>query len=137
MDPVISKEAKLEDAVVTSIEGGLSGMMVVERSESSHRKVVGLCTSRDLLRILASGIKAGESSGAIMERRVETMMTPISQVVYARPEETVGSARTIMAKLGIKCLPVLSKEGQVEGLLTARDMTDFRLSAKELSLIHI
>ena len=36
-----------------------------------------------------------------------------------------------MAKLGIKCLPILSREGQVEGLITARDMSDFGLSAKD------
>ena len=36
-----------------------------------------------------------------------------------------------MAKLGIKCLPILSHEGRVEGLLTARDISDFGLSAKE------
>jgi len=36
-----------------------------------------------------------------------------------------------MAKLGIKCLPILSHEGRVEGLLTARDMSDFGLTAKE------
>lgn len=39
--------------------------------------------------------------------------------------------RTIMAKLGIKCIPVLSKEGRVEGLITAKDMSDFGLDAKD------
>jgi hypothetical protein len=36
-----------------------------------------------------------------------------------------------MAKLGIKCLPILSREGTVEGLITARDMSDFGLTAKD------
>jgi len=36
-----------------------------------------------------------------------------------------------MAKLGIKCLPVLSHEGRVVGLLTAKDMSDFGLTAKD------
>ncbi len=36
-----------------------------------------------------------------------------------------------MAKLGIKCIPVLSKEGRVEGLITAKDMSDFGLDAKD------
>ena len=61
----------------------------------------------------------------------DTVMTPIGQVIYARPEESVGMCRTIMAKLGIKCLPVLSKEGRVEGLITARDMSQYRFSAED------
>jgi hypothetical protein len=58
-------------------------------------------------------------------------MTPISQVVYGRPHETIGMCRTIMAKLGIKCLPILSKGGQVAGLISARDMSDFGLTASD------
>lgn len=112
-------------------------MMVLDMSKadptktSKHRRVVGLLTSRDLLRIMALGIKDGESNDEIMNRVVGDYMTPISQVIYGRPEETVGMCRTIMAKLGIKCLPILSREGTVEGLITARDMSDFGLTAKD------
>jgi CBS domain-containing protein len=95
------------------------------------RRVVGLLTSRDLLRIMALGIQEGESSEAVMSRCIGEYMTPISQVIYGRPEETVGMCRTIMAKLGIKCLPILSRAGRVEGLMTARDMSDFGLTAKD------
>lgn len=103
-------------------------MMVLDEST---KRVVGLITSRDLLRIIAMGFKDGESSIKIMERQVGDHMTPISQVIYARPDETVGTCRTLMAKLGIKCLPILSREGRVEGLITARDMSDYGLSAKD------
>jgi CBS domain len=116
---------------MTTIEGGLSGMMVLDNVSSSSRRVVGLLTSRDLLRIMALGIRDGESNEAVLNRVVGDYMTPISQVIYGRPEETVGMCRTIMAKLGIKCLPILSREGRVEGLITARDMSDFGLTAKD------
>lgn len=125
---------------MATIEGGLSGMMVLsDNSNNNHntnmeqqrRVVVGLLTSRDLLRIMALGIRDGESSEAVLSRVVGDYMTPISQVIYGRPEETVGMCRTIMAKLGIKCLPILSREGRVEGLITARDMSDFGLTAKD------
>lgn len=109
-------------------------MMVVEMSEDGHHKrVVGLLTSRDLLRILAAGIKEDENvqSEDIFDRMVRDYMTPISQVIYGRPDETVGMCRTLMAKLGIKCLPILDKEGRVEGLITARDINDFGLSASD------
>ena len=111
-------------------------MMVVEMAENGKQKrVVGLLTSRDLLRIIAAGIKDQRNgdggSGDILDRVVGDYMTPISQVIYGRPEETVGTCRTLMAKLGIKCLPILSKQGRVEGLITARDMNDFGLSASD------
>jgi CBS domain-containing protein len=131
VDPVINQNATVQDALQTVIEGGLSGMMVVAGGEEKKKKVVGLLTSRDLLRIMAAGLKDGDTNDSIMNRVVGDHMTPISQVIYARPDETIGMCRTIMAKLGIKCLPILSKGGRVEGLLTARDMSDFGLSAAD------
>ena len=117
----------IKDVILTTIDGGLSGMMVLD----AERRVVGLLTSRDLLRIMALGIKEEESNDKILSRVVGDYMTPISQVIYGRPEETVGMVRTIMAKLGIKCLPILSRDGRIEGLITARDMSDFGLTAKD------
>lgn len=103
-------------------------MMVVEYDPTSQtKKVVGLVTSRDLLRILAAGLKEGMPAEDLMDQIVSNNMTPISQVIYGRPDETIGMCRTLMAKLGIKCLPILSKEGRVEGLITARDMSDYGL----------
>ena len=104
-------------------------MMVLE---PENRRVVGLVTTRDLLRIMAAGLKEHESAEAVMDRVVGDYMTNISQVIYGRPDETIGVARTLMAKLRIKCLPILSKDWKVEGLLTARDMSDYGLSAKEI-----
>ncbi|CAB9516318.1 Protein phosphatase PTC7 homolog [Seminavis robusta] len=128
VNPTISSTATLKEAIEITMEGELSAAMVTD--ESKH--VVGLVTSRDLLRCISMGIKDGDSSEELLDRVVgDHVMTPISQVIYARPEETVGSCRTIMAKLGIKCLPVLSKEGRVEGLVTARDMSQYRFSAED------
>jgi len=129
VDPVIHIDHTIQIALVTAIEGGLSGMMVLDPTDQNH--VVGLLTTRDLLRIMAAGVKEGDTPSSIFDRTVGDYMTPISQVIYGRPDETIGMARTLMAKLRIKCLPILSRDGQVEGLITARDMSDFGLSAKE------
>ena len=115
-------------------------MMVIEAStdilkkDNTHnnKRVVGLLTSRDLLRMMAAGLKEdGISDKEIMSRVIGDYMTPISQVIYGRPSETIGMCRTLMAKLGVKCLPILSDEGKVEGLITARDMNDYGLSASD------
>jgi len=126
VEPVIDRDSTLRDALTVCIEGGLSGMMVVY-----EKKVVGLATARDLLRITAVGLRDNEDPREIMERKIGEFMTPISQVIYARPEETIGMCRTIMAKLGIKCIPILSREGCVEGLITARDMSDYGIEASD------
>lgn len=126
VDPKLTRTATIKEAVVSIIEGGLCGAMVVE-----HEKVVGLITSRDLLRIIAGGIRKGYMDADILKQVVGDHMTPISQVIYGRPEETIGRCRTVMTKLGIKCLPILSKEGRVEGLITARDMNEYGLTAAE------
>ncbi|KAL7549377.1 hypothetical protein ACHAWF_012647 [Thalassiosira exigua] len=113
-------------------------MMVVDRSESVRRrttaeprqKCVGLITSRDILRMMSEGIKSGWSAEEVLSERISAKMTPIEQVIYGRPDETIGQCRAIMAKLGIKCLPILS-DGRVEGILTGRDMSDFYFDAKD------
>jgi CBS domain-containing protein len=119
VDPVIHRNGTVREVITTVIEGGLSGMMVVDEDQTTtgHRKVVGLLTSRDLLRIMASGIKDGDSDKKIMERVVGEYMTPISQVVFARPEETIGMCRALMAKLGIKWYVAVSKKIDVWGVL--------------------
>mmetsp|Transcript_16433 Transcript_16433/g.34523 ORF Transcript_16433/g.34523 Transcript_16433/m.34523 type:complete len:679 (-) Transcript_16433:221-2257(-) len=136
VEPVIPKSSTVRQAILTCIERKLSGMMVVDRDETTsdssreRGKVVGLITSRDLLRMMAASIKDGKSSEEVMNLRVESQMTPINQVIYGRPDETIGMCRAIMSKLGIKCLPILN-QGRVEGILTNRDLSDFYFDAKD------
>jgi CBS domain-containing protein len=67
-------------------------MMVVDRTDTMKRqqKCVGLITSRDLLRIMAASIKDGKSEEEILNQSVIQQMTPINQVIYGRPDETIG-----------------------------------------------
>mmetsp|Transcript_20902 Transcript_20902/g.29505 ORF Transcript_20902/g.29505 Transcript_20902/m.29505 type:complete len:658 (+) Transcript_20902:585-2558(+) len=130
VDPVICQHSTLKEAIKTCIDGGLSGMMVVD--EMDNKRVVGLVTSRDLLRIMAGSFKESQlPDDQVLTQKVGDFMTPVSQVIYGKPEETIGMCRTIMAKLGIKCLPILSKQGRVEGLITAKDMNMYGMDAKD------
>ena len=139
VEPVISATATVREAITVCIERKLNGMMVVDKSDSIQRqtttelkqKCVGLITNRDILRIIASGIKDGKESDDILNEKIATQMTPINQVIYGRPDETIGQCRAIMAKLGIQCLPILS-DGRVEGILTGRDFSDFYFDAEDL-----
>mmetsp|Transcript_19902 Transcript_19902/g.37461 ORF Transcript_19902/g.37461 Transcript_19902/m.37461 type:complete len:686 (+) Transcript_19902:288-2345(+) len=137
VEPVISKEATVREAIALCISRKLNGMMVVDYNTSSQKtitelrqKCVGLMTSRDILRMMAEAIKSGASSDEVLDQKISAQMTPIDQVIYGRPDETIGMCRAIMAKLGIKCLPILS-EGRVEGILNTRDFSDFYFDAKD------
>jgi len=155
IEPIISRDATIKETIQVCVDNRLSGMMVIDACptltipstsssaakedtnktlglppKTEEMKVLGMSTSRDLLRIMNSGFAKGEDAEVILGKKVGDFMTPISQVIYARPEETIGMCRTIMAKLGVKCLPILSS-GRVEGIITARDMSQFGLEATE------
>ena len=141
VEPTIGRNSTVREAINVCIDRRLSSMMVIDSPDQSSMrnasaasmrrgKVVGLATPRDLLRMIKQGYEAGESDEEIFNRKVGDYMTPITQVIYARPEETIGTCRNIMAKLGVKCLPILSN-GRVEGLITARDMAEFGIDASE------
>jgi hypothetical protein len=77
VEPVISKDATVREAITLCIERKLNGMMVVDRSDTIKRKAattldmkqkcVGLITSRDILRMMASSIKEGKSSDEVLK----------------------------------------------------------------------
>ena len=80
----------MSEAIQIAIEGGLSGMMVIEEVDE-QKKVIGLITSRDLLRIMAGSIRDGDQTPEqILNQGITAFMTPISQVIYGRPHETIG-----------------------------------------------
>lgn len=136
VEPTIDRNSTVREAIATCVDRKLSAMIVIESSMTSspgsiqRGKVVGLTTARDLLRVMNGGFKHGDSYEVVFNRKVGEFMTPISKVIYARPEETIGICRSIIAKLGVKCLPILSN-GRVEGLITSRDMAEFGLDAAD------
>jgi len=152
VEPTIDGNSTVRNAIEVCIERGLSAMMVVDTDPVVNKnhfhgsalnqrgKVVGMATSRDFIQIIHSGLKDLDDSTrtsldmnkerGIFQMKLGDNMTPITQVIYARPEEMIGMCQKIMAKLGVKCLSILS-HGRVEGLVTSRDMSDFSLDATE------
>jgi len=126
-EPVICRNDTIRDAINLCVTRNLSGIMVVDNEDNAERRVVGMITSRDLLRILDSGLGEGQDASNILSRAVDLDMKPIKKVVYARPDDTISTCRSVMARLGTKCVPVLSKEGRVEGVVDSKDLFDFAL----------
>ena len=84
------------------------------------RKVVGLITDRDIC--MASAMKHTDPSGI----SVEEVMT--GQVFAANAEDDVAKALQTMQEHKIRRLPVVSADGELEGILS---MNDIVLKANE------
>lgn len=87
VEPVIPRHATISEAIQVSIDNGLSGMMVTDDNVSSgeivtsntlrRTKVVGMITSRDLLRILNSGLKDNEDPRTLFQKEVGGKLTQV------------------------------------------------------------
>lgn len=82
--PTISQESTIQEAISVAIERGLSGMMVVDREEKLEKsrekgKVVGMTTSRDLLRVMHKDFRDGKDPQEVMDTRVKSFMVSVSQ----------------------------------------------------------
>ena len=84
------------------------------------RRVVGMITDRDICMAMAMRDRSPSSIS------VEEVMNPI--VHAAKPEEDVEQALQTMREHKIRRLPVLNREGELEGILS---MNDIVLKAKE------
>lgn len=85
--PTISQESTIQEAISVAIERGLSGMMVVDREEKLERsrekgKVVGMTTSRDLLRVMHKDFRDGKDPQEVMDTRVKSFMVSVSQQTF-------------------------------------------------------
>ena len=86
----------------------------------TDRKLLGIISERDFLRTL---VKFG---GGMLDLRVSVLMT--KSVVTCDPETTVSDALSLMSRHHFRHLPVV-RDGQILGLLSIRDLLEFRLEA--------
>jgi CBS domain-containing protein len=131
VDPVVVESATLREAVGRLIEDDLYALMVVQASEvtketnapirrtdstssssssspnnaAASRKIVGMITGRDLLKGLAASYQQSSSTATIVS--VRDCMTPISQVVFGRPDEKVHVVQHLLETLGLPCMVCL------------------------------
>lgn len=97
----------------------LNEMMLLKQQEEvlvtdSNQKIVGIITTNDLAKSLARGIDR--------KTPVKFIMTP--DVVFMPPDKLLLEAKSEMRKLGISRAPVLDKDGNLLGLLTAKSICD-------------
>lgn len=116
----IGPEVPLKEAAVLMGRHRISGLPVVDGD-----RLVGIITESDFVSRLAVdgggllaallGRKQGELGGTVGEA-----MTP--EPLTIGPDESVAAAARVMSEHSVKRLPVLSREGQLVGLVSRADL---------------
>lgn len=108
-DPVtVGPDATVADAARVMRQKGIGSVIVVEDGRPS-----GILTERDIVTKVAAENKQSANV------RVKEIMT--SPVISVHPHEEVAEAAKLMAKKGIRRLPVV-KDGRLIGMITENDI---------------
>ena len=102
----ISKDGTVYDVNLFIKEHGRAGLIVVDE----QNKVKGIVTARDLL--------FEEDNGTSISK----IMTPFSDLVYAKPGITTIEAKKILKDNRIEKLPLIDEHQRIQGLITSRDI---------------
>ncbi len=108
--PVTARPGEsIETVVKRMYENDSSSAVIVDDSG----KPLGIFTEKDLVRVVAKGIP--------LSTRIEEVMTP--RPVTVRDDDYLAVALQRMIEYRIRNLPVVDKDGNLVGLITARDVT--------------
>ena len=108
--PEVSPDLDLPSAAETFLSSGARSLPVAEKG-----KLVGIISRSDLVRALA---QCEEVEGITLA----DVMTPQPQCVAAK--DTVVQARTVMAGLGERAIPVVDENRQLVGVVGLKDLTE-------------
>ncbi len=129
--PLLEKDADIEHLL--SVMASRDHVWVVEKKNS--RKVVGVITENDILRLLAPamlpkyvfGSKYGVSIEYGTARRAEDIMC--GQLIKCEPDDKVGDVLRKMVNSGLRRLPVI-KDDEIVGEITARYIIQILLNKR-------
>ena len=102
---------------------------ILKRAEFHHllvvegRKLVGIISDRDTLRTISPFIgKLSEHprDTYILDRKVHQIMT--RKVITVEKSTSIETASNLLLENKISCLPVTSTNGEIEGIVTWKDI---------------
>ena len=99
-------------------EHGFHHVLVIDRGQ-----LVGVISDRDVLREASPFIGTlaeRPQDVATLKKRVHQIMS--RHVVVTRGDDSVADAAAAMLDHGVSCLPVVTAEGSVEGVVTWKDL---------------
>lgn len=103
-------------------------LLVVE-----NRELVGILSDRDLLRALSPFLGTHSETmhdRETLDRRAHQIMS--RHPVFVHPETEIKTAANLLFERNISCLPVVSHEGAIVGIVTLRDILKYYIDSKVL-----
>ena len=118
----IHPDATVYDAILEMSDRDIGALVVVEPDSD---KIVGLVTERDYARNVF--LKGRSSPDTAVNEIMET------NVVYARPEQTVDECMAIMTEMRVRHLPVV-KDGKLDGLVSMGDLIQSKVDDQQFTI---
>jgi CBS domain-containing protein len=90
-------------------------------------KVVGMLSSADLMKLVASLPRQGHSAVDYLNRHLRIAQLMHSPAITIGPDQTVETAAALMASHGVHALPVVEFDGTLIGIVTTTDIMNAAL----------
>ena len=119
-DANIKPDQTLKDVLLLKEKLGHSTIAVTEDG-SSHGKLLGIVTSRDYRVTRMTG-----------EEKVETFMTPMEKLVYAKEGTTLSEANDIIWEHRLNSLPIVDENGCLVSFVVRKDYEQHKKNPNEL-----
>ncbi len=106
-------------------EHSVGALLVMDRDDS----LVGIFTERDVLRRVVA-MEVAPSSVAVGD-----VMT--TEVACCTPDTTIDDARSVLRQYRIRHLPVITDDGEVEGLISIGDLNAYHSNYQEVTIHYL
>lgn len=117
-----------EEDNLTGVEDGMTHFKFRHLPVVDGKRLVGLITHRDLLRIAASALEPGaEQKTRTMNERVFARDVMQRDVVTVREDTPILDAGRLMWNNKMSCLPVIAEDGELLGIVTEGDFLKLAL----------
>jgi len=108
----VSGSTHIKDAVDIMNKHHIGALMVI----SIDGTIKGIITERDIMKKLAS------TDELVGHLEVRNIMTPHDKLIYTTGEESVGAIMKLLTEKTIRHIPIVSEDGNLEGILSMRDV---------------
>jgi acetoin utilization protein AcuB len=88
--------------------------------------LLGVISDRDVLRMSSPYLDTADATAhdqTLLETKAQNIMS--TTLITAKKDTLIDAAAILLLEHNISCLPVVSKDGDIEGILTWKDMLKY------------
>ncbi|MBI5855679.1 MAG: CBS domain-containing protein [Nitrospirae bacterium] len=93
------------------------------RSITTGERMTGIISDRDLLKAIspyAGTLSETDRDHATLNKRIHLVMS--RNPITVRPDTPLAAAAQVLIETGVSCLPVVTEDGTLEGIISWRDL---------------